>query len=88
MKKYKVRMSKMNTPFGSFPVIGNFAKLNRSTVVYFAYNGPSSIFYLVRPKDVTVLQDNGYTILSAVVPPGRSPIALSYDPPVLTHSIY
>ena len=75
----KIRMYKMNVAgIGRFPVISNgWTGLKRPTVLYYAVNGGSSVFWLVRPKDCDILRKQGYTIKSITVPRGCYPISFT-----------
>ena len=82
-KKNKVHLHKINTDFGKMPVMFNFQKVNRKTVIFYAEReidgGTESIFYLVRPKDAELLKVNGYAIQSVEVPEGSYPAAFRYS---------
>jgi hypothetical protein len=83
----------MNTDIGYIPVVAFSQKMKRQTTLYYASksigNYTSSIFFIIRPKDVVKLEGIGYVVQSIVVPSGNSPRALNYgNHTVLEYSPY
>ena len=83
MKKVKVYLSKMNTEIRLIPVLSNFQTVNRPIKIFSAEKiegcGKYSIFFIVRPKDATKLQNIGYFIQSVILQPGNKPRLIDYN---------
>jgi len=80
--KPKVHLTTMRTSAGSIVVLSNFQKVNRPTKVFHAEKesngGRSSVFFIVRPKDVDKLIKDGYTVQSIEVPKLHYPVAINW----------
>lgn len=78
-----IHVSRMKTEIGYLPVLGNFQKVNRPIMVYYAEKkenkGISSIFYLIRKKDVFLLEKKGYTIYNIFLKKGEYARAIGYN---------
>jgi hypothetical protein len=84
----KIILHKMNSEIGKVPVVygGALLKRNKPTQVFYAYkNMGGSVFFLVRKKDADLLQQNGYNVISAIVPPYHCCFTLIGDE---THTIH
>lgn len=79
MKKNKVYLSYMTHKGINIPVVCNATRVNRKITVYYCEkekeNSISSIFFVIRNKDIEFLKKDGYSIHPIVLEDGYTPRA-------------